>query len=387
MPLLWRYLLKHYLKVFFLCVVSFIAILLTLRLSEIAYFATLGPRPIYILWFALQQIPFVLPIAFPVSALIASILLMQTLSRSKELTAMRSAGLALRDIMAPLLFAALFLSCLNFVIISELSTSSQRNAGQLKNELRAVNPLLLLNNTMMMRMRGFYFDTLGNSKVGEFAEKIILVAPSGNSDRLSLMTADRIDVSPAYFTAAGMALVTSSGAIESAVSEGAQGGGLMIENMQEGQSTTEDFTRLIEKKIWSVSNDHFSFRHLLVRRQEVKTQLAALVAQNGPAIEIKQARNDFNRTTTEIIRRFSVAISVFSFTLLGLAFGITIGRHRSHLSLLIVALLSSSYLVAFFTAKSFDQAVIAATLLYTIPHALIWIASLWNLSKVSRGIE
>lgn len=385
MPLLWRYLLKHYLKVFFLCVVSFIAILLTLRLSEIAYFATLGPRPLDILWFALQQIPFVLPIAFPVSALIASILLMQTLSRSKELTAMRSAGLALRDIMAPLLFAALFLSCLNFVIVSELSTSSQRNAGQLKNELRAVNPLLLLNNTMMMRMRGFYFDTLGNSKVGEFAEKIILVAPSGNSDRLSLITANRIDVSPSYLTTAGMALATSSGAAETSVPE--QEGGLMIENMKESQSTTEDFTRLIEKKIWSVSNDHFSFRHLLVRRQEVKAQLATLLAQNGSALDIKQARNDVNRTTTEIIRRFSVAASVFSFTLLGLAFGITIGRRRSSLCLLIVAVLSSSYLVAFFTAKSFDQAVIAAALLYTIPHALIWIASLWNLSKVSRGIE
>ena len=79
MPLLWRYLLNNYLKVFALCVMSFIAILLTLRLSEIAYFATLGPQAMHIVWFILQQIPFVLPIAFPVSALIASVILMQTL--------------------------------------------------------------------------------------------------------------------------------------------------------------------------------------------------------------------------------------------------------------------------------------------------------------------
>lgn len=387
MPLLWRYLLSHYLKVFSLCVAAFIAILLTLRLSEIAYFATLGPQALHIALFILQQIPFVIPIAFPVAALISSVILMQTLSRSKELTALRSAGLALRDILAPILIAALLLSCLNFVVISELSTASQRNAGQLKNELRSVNPLLLLNNRLLMRMKGLYFDTLGNSRVGEFAEDIVFITPSGDSDRLSLMTAKRIDVNPARFTTSHMTLV--SGLKAKAVPDTAEGteGELIIENMESSGSTIKDFSSLIDKRIWSISNDHLGFKHLLARRDETKNALAALLAKEGDSVEIKQMRNELNRTTTEFIRRFSVAAAVFSFTLLGLSFGISISRNRSGLSLFVIAVLSAGYLVSFFVAKSFDQAVLAAALLYTVPHLIIWTASFWNLSKVARGIE
>lgn len=387
MPLLWRYLLNNYLKVFTLCVASFIAILLTLRLSEIAYFATLGPQAAHIFWFILQQIPFVLPIAFPVSALIASVILMQALSKSKELTAMRAAGLALRDILSPILIAALFLSCVNFVIISELSTASQRNAGQLKNELRAVNPLLLLNNRLLMRMKGLYFDTLGTSRVGEFAEDIILITPSGDSDRLSLMTAKRIDVTPDIFTTSRMTFVTELNGKAPDEAVNGQTHELVIENMEHSTSTIQDFSSLIDKRIWSVNNDHLGFRHLLVRRDEAKEHLAALVESKAKPADVKQARNDYNRTTTEIIRRFSVAAAVFSFTLLGLSFGITISRNRSGFSFLVIAVLTSAYLVSFFVAKSFDQAVVAAALLYTLPHFVIWTASFWNLHRIAKGVE
>lgn len=380
MPLLWRYLLGHYLKVFTLCVASFIAILLTLRLSEIAYFATLGPQAVHIAWFILQQIPFVLPIAFPVSALIASVILMQTLSRSKELTALRSAGLALRDIFAPILIAAVLLSLFNFVIISEVSTASQRSSNQLKNELRSVNPLLLLNNRLLMRMKGLYFDTLGNSRVGEYAEDIVFISPSGDNDRMSLMTAKRIDVTPSIFTTKNMTLVSGLKTKEA-------DGDLIIENMEDSISTIQDFSGLIDKRIWSISNDHLSFKHLLARRDETKKNLKLLMGNKNDPHDIKQTQNELNRTTTEIIRRFSVAAAVFSFTLLGLSFGISISRNRSGIGLLIIAVLSATYLITFFVAKSFDQAVIAATLLYTLPHLVIWCASFWNLRRVARGIE
>ena len=75
MPIFWRYLLIHFLKVFCLCVVAFIAILLTMRLDEIASLMTLGAGVTELVWFTLQQIPYILPIAIPISALISSMLL------------------------------------------------------------------------------------------------------------------------------------------------------------------------------------------------------------------------------------------------------------------------------------------------------------------------
>jgi lipopolysaccharide export system permease protein len=86
-PIIWRYLLAHYLKVLLFCTVAFIALLLTLRLEEIAHFATLGPQGIYILYFTFYQIPYILPIALPISALISSMILVGYLCKNNEMTA------------------------------------------------------------------------------------------------------------------------------------------------------------------------------------------------------------------------------------------------------------------------------------------------------------
>jgi len=60
MPLFSRYLVKHYLNVLILCVVSFIAILLVSRLEEIAEFASLGAPFSYLARFTLYHIPYIL---------------------------------------------------------------------------------------------------------------------------------------------------------------------------------------------------------------------------------------------------------------------------------------------------------------------------------------
>src|SRR5262249_35116763 len=103
MPILWRYLLGHYLKVLVLCVLAFVAILLATRLDEIAHFATLGPEGMVILSFPLHQIPYILPIAIPISCLISAMLLIQRLSHTHEMTAIRASGLSLRMILCPIL--------------------------------------------------------------------------------------------------------------------------------------------------------------------------------------------------------------------------------------------------------------------------------------------
>ena len=389
MPLLWRYLLAQYLKVFFLCVASFVALLLTLRLDEIAYFATLGPDPLKVMWFALQQIPYVLPIAIPVSALISSVLLVQNLSNSKELTAMRSCGFSVKDILAPVLVAALLLSSLNFYIVSELSTTSHHTAAQLKNQLRSVNPLLILNNKLLMRMKGFYFDTYGTSRLGEFAEDIVFLTPSKHGERLTLLVAKRVDVSPELLSGDRMTIITSrqiskkgEDQIEDDYKEQ-----VMIENMLSSKTSIQDFSQLLEKKISSVNNDHLQFKQLLIRKDEAYEKLQSLLREKAKAEDIRQARHDYYRSMSEMLRRLSASLAVFSFTLLGLAFGISISRNKSNLGIFYITFFAALYLVAFFTAKSFDQAIISSALLYLIPHVLICAASLWTLRKIAHGVE
>jgi lipopolysaccharide export system permease protein len=166
MPILWRYLLVHYFKVLFFCTIAFIIILFTMRLDEIAHFITLGASGLYLLLFTLYQIPYILPIAIPISSLISTILLIQRLSKDHELTALRASAIAIRSILAPILLAAAFLSVLNFYIVSEIATSSHLASGVLKTELRSINPLLILNNKHLMHSKGYHFDILGSSQQG-----------------------------------------------------------------------------------------------------------------------------------------------------------------------------------------------------------------------------
>src|SRR5579863_9043123 len=102
MPIVWRYLLRSYFQVLLLCVSAFIGVLIVLRFQEIARFATSGAAKLKILLFTLLQIPYILPIAIPVSCLIAAMLLFQRLSHTQELTALRTSGFGLKTISTPL---------------------------------------------------------------------------------------------------------------------------------------------------------------------------------------------------------------------------------------------------------------------------------------------
>src|SRR6185436_6527806 len=120
MPIIWKFLLKSYFRVFLLCMASFIAALFVMRFKEIAEFATLGAGGGAVFLFSLYQLPYVLPLAIPVSCVIAAILLFQHLSHNHELTALRAAGMGLRHLLVPLILSGILLSTVNFAIVAEL---------------------------------------------------------------------------------------------------------------------------------------------------------------------------------------------------------------------------------------------------------------------------
>ncbi len=405
MPVVWRYLLSHYFKVLFFCVLAFIAVLMTTRLDEIAHFATLGPEGLLILFFALNQIPYILPIALPIAALISAILLIQRLSRTHELTALRAAGMGLRGILAPLLIAAAFLAAVNFIIVSEFSTRSHLTTGLLKNELRAVNPLLLLHNKHLMKLKGIFFHTLGPSKLGESASEVIIATPNKRNGRINVMLASRLETTPKSFTGKEVVLFThlkrgakaSAAMDEGSISaeeldplrrhEDEQYDHLLVENIGETKTSINDFVNIVQKKVWTLNNDHLRLSLLLTKLEDEKGVLKEAKASAQPVSFQKQIQRNIHRIYTEIFRRFSAALAVFTFSLMGMAFGVSISRTYSNRGLFIVIGLASLYLIAFFTAKGVDHLLAASFLFYFVPHILIIILSLWALRRAACGIE
>lgn len=382
MPIVWRYLLGQYLKVFFLCLVSFVAILLTTRLDEIAHFATLGSEGLFVLWFTLYQIPYVLPIAIPISSLISVIILMQRLSQTHEMTAFRACGLSLREVLTPILIAGFFVAALNFYIVSELATQSHLATGLTKMELRSINPLLLLHNKHLMRLKGVYSDTLGNSRIGEYTGDTIIAMPNRHNSSVNLIIAKNLQADPTLFMGKNVTVVTPLG--NDNLPRHDQ---LMIENMEQMKTSLKDFSQILQKKVWTLNNDHLRLALLRARLQDLHKWKAETEDTESNADTLKQINRSINRGYAELIRRLSISLAAFTFALMGASFGISISRQRSNRGIIYVVGLAAMYIVAFFAAKGLEHQLLAASLLYIVPHIIIIAFSLFMLTRVSKGIE
>jgi lipopolysaccharide export system permease protein len=384
MPILRRYLITDFLKIALACILAFVALLLTMQLDDIAHFAALGAPIGYILLFTFHQIPYILPIALPLSCLIASLILVQRLSNSQELTALRASGFALRDILIPIWLIAAFLAIGNFWITSELATQSHLQNNLLKSELRSINPLLLLHNKHLMRLKGFYFESLGGSRVGESSSDIVLAIPNRHHQRLNLMIAKYLKASPTIFTSEGVSLITGMA--------GKEGGEddfdpLLVENIKKSLTQVSDFSDIMQKKVWTINNDYLQMPLLLARIQEQRHLLQEAEMKGESQEKLKPLYMQQNRSISEIMKRFSIAIAVFSFTLMGTTFGIHIGRKKHYYSLYLAIALTTFYLVAFFVAKGIDHQLMLASILYLMPHLIIICVSLIILRRVAKGIE
>jgi len=381
-PIIWRYLLGHYLKVLGFCVVAFIAILLTTRLDEIARFASLGAEGNFIWLFALYQIPYILPIAIPISCLISSIILFQKLSTTYELTALRACGLALRQIIGPILIAGAYLALFNLYIVSEVATQSHLQTKQLEHKLRSINPLLLLQNAQLLKMKGVCASVLGSSRPGESVSDVVLAMNNKHGRRLNLLIVQDLHNNEEVISGSGFTLISGMGSDDLNRYDH-----LMIENIEQTTTPMREFSRILKKEGWKLNHDHLRLPLLLVRTHEEYQKLRAGKEDHLPASELHPIRRKFNSCLSEISRRFSVAIAAFTFTLMGAAYGMSISRNRSKRGIIWVIGLAAMYLSAFFFAKGIDHLFVLSTLLYSVPHLIILVLSIRTLTRVTRGIE
>ncbi|MDR3567652.1 MAG: LPS export ABC transporter permease LptG [Syntrophobacteraceae bacterium] len=115
MKIIPKYVLKHFLPVFFLANVGFVGIYLVVDFFERVDRMLqhhLGFREIYL--YFLFKIPMILTQGIPMSAIIAAIIALGMMKRNRELMAMETAGINPGHYVAPLALAGLLLSLLHF---------------------------------------------------------------------------------------------------------------------------------------------------------------------------------------------------------------------------------------------------------------------------------
>jgi lipopolysaccharide export system permease protein len=383
MPILWRYLLGQYLKVLILCTCAFVGVLMVTRMDEIARIAAMGGQASYIFYFAALQVPYILPIALPISCLISSILLFQRLSHSHELTAMRASGLSLRAVVAPILMMGAFLSLLNFYIVSEVATESHLRTRRLQEEIKTVNPLLLLQNHTLLQMQGMFVKVLGGVTPGESAEDIFFAFHHPGHNRLYL------GVSKAFVSDASTIRCDQLSMVSSLDPHNRNAfDHLVIENVVSSETPMDEFTRLMKKGGWRLSSDHLRLSLLRTRILDNRRELRRLHRlPSADPHRIVELTHLLHHSYSDYLRRMSVGLAIFSFTIMGAAFGMDIGRTRSYRGVVKVILLAAFYLFTFFAGKSCQEHFWIAAFMYTIPHMIMITLSVRALKATNRGIE
>jgi len=363
MPILWRYLLRNYFQGFFLCVSAFISVLFVLRFQEIARFITSEASFTKITLFSLYQIPYILPIAIPISCLISSLLLFQKLSHHQEITALRTIGLSLQKIVIPILASGFLLVLLNATIAFELAPICRSKARMLIYETVTSNPLFILQKESPVKLKNMYID-LQVSKGTKSAEDVIIAIKNNSSNRLSLFSFKNLSLVNKELEGNAISYISS---FDSKQEQGFDH--LMIENQDHMKIKAIQLGQFMQHTNWLSHHDYLTLRMLL--------------AKEGLETHSKISK----KILIEIVKRTSIAFAAFTFTLIGTCLGLQIGRNQSKKKLLWAISLAAFFMLCFIIAKSMYPNALLAINLLLMPHPLIAWASYRQLKLVSKGIE
>jgi len=363
MCIFWKYLIRSYLKIFFLSTFSFISVLFITKLKDIASFAAITYSFSKIIKYVIYQIPSILPIAIPISCLISSFILFQKLSHSNELTALRSCGLSFKKIISPIIIISILISFLNFFITSELTPFCRINSKKIYTYETTLNPISILKSHQMLKIKNAYIDTkfLDTNSI----KNLMFIMPNKSTNRLTLFTAKKLKIKKNILICEKASLI-SHFARENSFDD------LIIENQDIIKSNADNLSKYMKPKNFSLNPNYLSTKMLLVR-DKIDKQL------------IKPKNYIFSKV--EILRRISLAISALSFTLIGISFSIEIGKKRDKKKIFQASLLTLFILISFTIGKAFKYQYLIAYITYILPHLLTSMFSIFHLKKISGGIE
>lgn len=366
MPRYWKYLITSFLKTFFLSMSGFVGIILITRMKEIARFIALSSDTSSIILYILYQMPYIIPIALPISCLISSFLLFQKMSNTHELTALRTSGLSITKIMSPLIFISCLFVMINFFIASEWATKSLAKSKETFFDQTSKNPILLLQRQNLSKLKDCDI-TMTSDKNNKNADDVLFISFNKNNERLNLFSSSNLTINNNELLGKDISFISyvKTDDINSYDT-------LIIENQSSMNTKAENLSKIIKSKKTIMNPYHLPFTQLI---QKWKKQKGMISNQRYESI------------FAEIIRRTTLGLSAFTFTFLGITLGIDISRNKSKKKLIMVSILTLILLSSFVFGKSLKYYAISATLTYLLPQILTIIFSIRTMKKNERGQE
>lgn len=332
--------------------------LLVTRFKEIARFTALSGDWGQTLLFTAYQFPLILPIAIPISALIASLLLFQKLSQTHELTALRSSGLSLLSILTPLLLASFLLSMLNFSICAEMAPFCRQESKTMLFNKTTANPLLLLHRQKLVRLKNAFVE-MDLDETGQHAKNFLFITHNDSNQRLNLLHARSLVLKQKQLIGKDVAILSH---LEGNIH---QFDPLILENQAHMRLDAHILSQHLKKSSPKLQATSAPLKMLLIQKDSAEKNLSS-------------------SAWIELFRRFSLSLAAFSFTLLGSTYGITEVRQTKQKNFSLICL-TISVLASYLLGKELKAHLFLAFLIFALPHLCTWIISSMRLAKIARG--
>lgn len=361
-PLLWRYMLKNYLKVFTLCLISFIAILLVTRSQDIAKFAALSSDLKVISLFIAYQVPYLLPLAIPISCLISATILSQRLSRTHELTSMRASGISLKLITAPIFIITGFLALANLYIASEITPQSRIRGKRMLFQTAAKNPLILMQKSKLLKIKDSFVD-MEMIRSPHLAGNVVFAFRNPSTNRINVIAADELELKDEVFHGKDVAILSTAESKEIVPFDP-----VILENRKTVVADPSLVSRLLQSSSMTLGYEYFPLKQMIIKGKGEEKKAQSFILY-------------------EVYRRLFFLVAPFTLAYIGLVYGMQIGRQSRQKTVLWIVLLTGLTFVFYLAAKSFEGKPGLAFLFFFAPHPIVFALAgkrNWNLA---RGIE
>ncbi len=290
MPILWRYILKIFLKHFFLSLIGSIALGVALKHQTFARFIALGANAKMTSLLIACYLCHILPIMISIVSFLSSFVTIRNMATSLKITMLRTSTLSIKTILTPLYYSSVILSIIIFFITSELTPYTKLIMSDLfYKSKKELNPILMLrkNDTIFKNSYTEMFSDKSNS----FAKDVLIVYNNPSLNRLGVIAVESLNYNDDHLSGEGLSLITYT------LNEDQAFDNLIIDSQKTVSTQNSYFSSLLEDCT-------------LLPRQSDINPLQGLLKSNDM------------QSIIEIFNRISKGVLPITFTMLGVSFGL-----------------------------------------------------------------
>ncbi len=191
LPVYWRFLTKTFLQIFVTCTLCAFTLGIVVHNTQFASFIAAGASVEQVLTIIFCSLFRVFSLIIGLTILIAAFLTTYQLSATTEIISLRTSGLSLPRILAPLYYATAFITVLNFTSATLLTPYLRRIESNVITQNKAINPLILLRKEAFPQSEKLHVE-MNLTESGTVAKEVLVAFHDPEKNGTSLFIADKL---------------------------------------------------------------------------------------------------------------------------------------------------------------------------------------------------